>query len=73
MPLVGVPSALRLHEVYQALTEYGGTPSVIWALYDNRGLLSTTIDHLNWLNINLPLKAVSVYAVSAEFAKEALR
>lgn len=71
MPLVGVPSAQRLHEVYRALTEGGATPNVFWALYDNRGLLRTTIDHLDWLNISLPLKAVSVYDVSRELGNEA--
>lgn len=70
MPLVGVPSAQRLHEVYSELAR-DGKKSVVWALYDNRGLLRATIDHLDWLNISLPLKAVSVYEVSKELRKEA--
>ena len=72
MPLVGVPSGQRLHEVYKALTDGGTAPSIVWALYDNQGLLHTTIDHLNWLNLSLPLKAVSVRDVSKELGKEAL-
>ncbi len=66
MPLVGVPSAQRLHEVYQTLNGAGIAPNLVWALYDNRGLLRETIDHLDWLNINLPLKAVSIFDVSGE-------
>ena len=71
VPLVGVPSAQRLHEIYHAIMEKAGVPSVVWALYDNRGLLDATIDHLEWLNINLPLKAISVYEVSKQLNKEA--
>lgn len=70
MPLVGVPSARRLHEVYDALFKEEST-KVVWALFDNRGLLSSTIDHLSWLNISLPLKAVSVYDVAKALGKEA--
>lgn len=70
MPLVGVPSARRLHEVYDSFVK-DGSPKVVWALFDNRGLLTSTIDHLSWLNISLPLKAVSVYDVSKELGKEA--
>lgn len=70
MPLVGVPSARRLHEVYEALFKEE-SPKVVWALFDNRGLLSSTIDHLAWLNISLPLKAVSVYDVAKALGKEA--
>ena len=58
------------HEVYEALFKEE-SPKVVWALFDNRGLLSSTIDHLSWLNISLPLKAVSVYDVAKALGKEA--
>jgi hypothetical protein len=72
VPIVGVPSAQRLHEIYRMLSMgKSGTPSTVWALYDNRGLLRATLEHLAWLNIRLPLKAVSVYEVSTELRNEA--
>ncbi|MCY4261247.1 MAG: toll/interleukin-1 receptor domain-containing protein [Rhodobacteraceae bacterium] len=70
-PLVGVPSAERLHEVHQAFDDTVIAPDSVWALYDNRGLLPITIDHLNWLNVSLPVKAISTSDVARELRNEA--
>jgi hypothetical protein len=71
VPLVGVPSAQRLHDVYQSLEKEGG--GVVWVLYDNRGLLRATLEHLKWLNLKLPLQAISVYDIAKKLRRVASR
>lgn len=65
VPLVGVPNALRLHEVEIELASSNSRgPFGTWALYDERGLLTGILEHLDWLNDSLPLEAVSVFSVA---------
>ena len=68
IPVVGVPTALRLHEVHRELD--ASKAPVIWALYDERGLLEEAIGHLEWLNTSLPLRAIKVYDVGKELVQE---
>lgn len=60
VPMVGVPSALRLHQAVEAASVSGETQ--VWALYDNLGVLERTLFHLDWLNEKLPIVAVSKLA-----------
>jgi hypothetical protein len=70
IPLVGVPSALRMHEIHD---EVGADKhAVIWVVYDSRGLLEEAILHLEWLNVRLPLKALKVTDVSNRLKLEQL-
>ncbi len=71
MPLVGVPSSQRLHEVYQDITDLESSLGNIWAIYDSHGLQKSTIEHFSWLNASLPLKTYSVHSVFKELAEEA--
>lgn len=66
VPIVGIPSALRLHDVELELGG-GGTA---WALYDERGLLTDIQDHLQWLNRSLPIRTVSVFEASTRLDAE---
>jgi hypothetical protein len=70
VPMVGVPSALRLYDIHSELQGGPIGQSRIWALYDHRGLLQEMIAHLDWLNISLPVSAVSVYEVIARLDAE---
>ena len=70
VPMVGVPSALRLNDVHDELGRSPVGVERIWALYDLRGLLKEILAHLEWLNICLPLHAVSVFEVAARLERE---
>ena len=71
VPIVGVPTSLRLNDIYDELGQHDSKNGSIWALYDHRGMLKETIDHLEWLNSNLPLHAVGVYDVAPRLKKVA--
>lgn len=68
IPLVGVPNALRLHEVHKEVVSR--KPPEIWVLYDERGLLIEAISHVEWLNDSLPLKALRVLDVVDRLQQE---
>jgi hypothetical protein len=70
VPMVGVPSALRLNEVHRELSNHSKDGGRIWALYDERGLLEEIVTHLGWLNDNLPLTSVRVFDVTARLDGE---
>ena len=57
VPMVGVPTASRLHDIVnRAIIDDPGAE--VWALYDHLGILERVVDHLDWLNDNLPLTAL---------------
>ncbi len=58
VPAVGVPTSDRLNTIFDAIT--GSSTRDVWVVYDNRGILSAWLSHLDWLNLHLPLKAVRV-------------
>ena len=70
VPMVGVPSALRLNDVHRELDSHSKSGGSIWALYDERGLLVEIITHLGWLNDSLPLSAIRVFDVAARLDEE---
>jgi hypothetical protein len=66
IPAVGVPTADRIHKTFMQLSSQ--SPSEMWLIYDNRGLLDTWLEHLDWLDKHLPIRAVRMAS-----AYEALR
>jgi len=54
VPMVGVPSALRLH----GLLSLASNKNPVWALFDSSGIMDNVVSHINWLNDNLPMTAV---------------
>ena len=58
VPAVGVPTSDRLNEIFDAVTEPQTDNRDIWIVYDNRGILNTWLDHLDWLDSHLPLRTV---------------
>ena len=70
VPMVGVPSALRLHDVDIELASSSKKSGSVWALYDDSGLLDDFLIHLDWLNSSLPLQSVKVLDVAARISRE---
>ncbi|MDO5895544.1 toll/interleukin-1 receptor domain-containing protein [Agrobacterium sp. Azo12] len=56
IPAVGVPTSDRLHKTFTQLMTH--SPSEMWLIYDNRGLLDTWLEHLDWLDKHLPIRTV---------------
>jgi hypothetical protein len=60
VPTIGVPSAHVYHEIERAIHKTGTKPKAIWLLYDERGILDSWIQHLDWLDAHLPVISVQV-------------
>lgn len=56
VPAVGVPTANRIHEIFGAIEALQNRD--IWVIYDNRGILDTWLEHLDWLDHHLPIRTV---------------
>lgn len=68
VPTIGVPTSTRIHEVFEAISDAGSGGAGTWILYDNRGLLTSWLKHLDWLDSYLPARSVKMVA-----ANEALK
>jgi hypothetical protein len=60
VPTIGIPTSNRINEVFEAISASGGGSGGTWVLYDNRGILSSWLDHLGWLDQFLPVKSVGM-------------
>jgi hypothetical protein len=60
VPTIGVPSAHLYHEIEKSIQETKLSPDAIWLLYDERGILVSWIEHLDWLDGHLPVISVQV-------------
>jgi hypothetical protein len=58
VPAVGVPTSDRIHEIFHAVANYPVSTSETWIIYDNRGVLTTWLAHLDWLDTHLPLRII---------------
>jgi hypothetical protein len=72
VPAIGVPNAARYQEIQTAITSDPKSFEKIWLLYDERGILQGWLDHVDWLNRHLPVRAVQVSASSDLIAQEAI-
>ncbi len=63
VPAVGVPTADRLNAVFEAIADTSSNMRDLWVIYDNRGLLTTWLMHLDWLNSHLPIRALRMSEV----------
>ena len=63
IPAVGVPSADKINEIYEAVQRNDPVPDEFWVIYDNRGVMSSWMTHLDWLDSHLPIRAVKMAAV----------
>ncbi|MCK1417667.1 toll/interleukin-1 receptor domain-containing protein [Bradyrhizobium sp. CW4] len=60
VPTIGVPRADRYHEIEDAIRKSGSKPEQVWLLYDERGILESWLNHLDWLDSHLPVSSVRV-------------
>ena len=66
VPTIGVPNAARYQEIEKSITESVDHFSEVWLLYDERGIMESWLEHVEWLNKHLPLSAVRVSESAAK-------
>lgn len=71
VPAIGVPSATRYQEIEASIANSGLTFSKVWLIYDERGILDSWLEHVEWLNKHLPVSAVRVSDSSKRIQGEA--
>ena len=65
IPTIGVPISTNYHDAY---IEYVADPTILseqLVLYNRQGFLPSWVDHLTWLNGNLPVKGIDISEVPA--------
>lgn len=60
IPAIGVPTADKINDIYNAVEDSKFKDSEKWIIYDNRGILKQWLEHLDWLDDHLPIKAVNM-------------
>lgn len=60
VPAVGIPTSIRIHEIFGAVASSLAKPHEIWVVYDNRGILKLWLAHLDWLDTHLPLRTIKM-------------
>lgn len=63
VPAIGVPTSDRLNAIFDAVADKKTNLRDLWVIYDNRGLLTEWLSHLEWLNTHLPVRVVQMAAV----------
>ena len=69
IPAIGVPTADRINEIYDAVDNSDFKNSEKWIIYDNRGILKQWLKHLDWLDEHIKV----IKAVNMTKAPELLR
>jgi len=59
VPAVGVPNAYRINQIEEAIGQSHKLDAEVTVLYDNRGLLSSWMSHIAWLNSHLKTKTLA--------------
>lgn len=60
VPTIGIPTSHRINEVFDAISAARGNSGGTWLLYDHRGILSSWLTHLGWLDQFLPVKSIGM-------------
>lgn len=63
VPAIGIPTSDRINEVFEAIKDPAVKARQIWMIYDNRGILTNWLSHLDWLDAHLPVRAVRMSKV----------
>lgn len=58
VPAVGVPTSDRLNAMFDSIAGSGTASRDVWVVYDNRGVLSHWLAHLDWLDTHLPVRTI---------------
>jgi hypothetical protein len=66
VPAVGVPDAVKYHEIEDALERHPKAKTQIMLIYDERGIRDKWIQHLAWLDRhNLRVRSIQVAQASS--------
>lgn len=65
IPAVGIPNAKRIHDIFNSIEKINDTCEDIYIIYDNRGILNSWLEHIDWLQVHLPIKAIKMTNSSA--------
>lgn len=60
VPTIGVPDAVRYHEVEEEVLRYRGATEGIILLYDERGIRDAWLEHMKWLDEQLRVRSLQV-------------
>lgn len=60
VPAIGIPTSERIDQIFKSVSEEGFEGGETWVLYDNRGVLTRWVQHLDWLDGYLPARTISV-------------
>ncbi len=60
VPAVGIPTSVRINEIFDAVANSTESFSDVWIVYDNRGVLEKWLSHLDWLDKHLPIRTVQM-------------
>lgn len=65
IPAVGIPTSDRINEIFHSMSALPTKPDDLWIIYDNRGVMASWLEHLNWLDQHLPIRSVQMSHVGA--------
>lgn len=60
IPAIGIPTADRINDIYNAIENSEFKNSEKWIIYDSRGILEQWLKHLDWLDMHLPIKTINM-------------
>jgi hypothetical protein len=63
VPAVGVPTSDQLDTIARSIGHGVRSARDLWVIYDSRGMLSSWLAHLDWLDQHLPMRAVRMTSV----------
>jgi len=63
VPIIGVPNSLGINQIFDAISNAGSGTGGIWVLYDSRGLMTSWLSHLDWLDGYLPLRSMRLASI----------
>jgi hypothetical protein len=65
VPAIGVPTSDRINQIF----DDAQSAKNVWAIYDDRGILSDWQRHLNWLGAHLPVRIFQMSQVATAMAE----
>jgi hypothetical protein len=62
---IGVPTSNLINKPFMGINNVAGDSLRLWVIYDDRGVLNSWLDHLNWLDQHLPIRVMSMVKAPA--------
>lgn len=67
VPAVGIPNAYRINQIEMGIRQLHPSSNQVTVLYDNRGLLNSWTQHIDWLNGHLTVKTLAAGDIQTVF------